>query len=80
MHPQAVIVDTSALEEDYFLAGIRKQASALQIPVIEMPENSHSHLAWITKLDSSSLAGMNTSTCYPDASANMVSSLGQDQY
>ncbi|KAK4156527.1 hypothetical protein C8A00DRAFT_12560 [Chaetomidium leptoderma] len=56
MHPQALVVDASGSEHDYFLAGIRKQAPVLGIPLIELPENAHSRLAWITKLDSSSLA------------------------
>ncbi|KAL2023399.1 hypothetical protein VTK56DRAFT_2756 [Thermocarpiscus australiensis] len=56
MHPQALLVDSSGVEEDYFLAAVRKQAPALGIPVIGLPDNAHSRLAWITKLDSSSLA------------------------
>jgi hypothetical protein len=60
MHPQALIVDASGLEEDYFLAGVRKQAPVSGIPLVELPGDAHSRLAWITKLDSSSLAGTNT--------------------
>ncbi|KAL2175622.1 uncharacterized protein P884DRAFT_205502 [Thermothelomyces heterothallicus CBS 202.75] len=56
MHPQAAIVDASDLEEDYFLSGIRRQAADSRIPLIELPENAHSRLSWITQLDSSSLA------------------------
>ncbi|KAH6631868.1 hypothetical protein F5144DRAFT_234156 [Chaetomium tenue] len=56
MHPQAVVIDASGLEEDYFLAGFRKQALVSGIPLIELPKNAHSRLAWMTKLDSSSLA------------------------
>jgi hypothetical protein len=59
MHPQALVVDASGPENEYFLSGIRKQASTSDIPLIELPENAHSRLAWITKLDSSSLAGTN---------------------
>jgi hypothetical protein len=57
MHPQALVVDASELEEDFFLAGIRKQAPVSDLPVIEIAENARSRLAWITKLDSLSLAG-----------------------
>ncbi len=57
MHPQALVIDASDLEEDYFVAGIRKQAPASGVPVIEIPQNARSRLAWITKLDSLSLAG-----------------------
>lgn len=60
MHPQAVFVDTSGAEEDYFLAAFRKQAPDLGIPVIELPEKAESILSWVTKLDSSSLAGKST--------------------
>ncbi|SPQ19945.1 fe446de8-c8b1-46b6-acf4-6c25e5705497 [Thermothielavioides terrestris] len=56
MHPQAVIIDASGNEEDYFLAGIRKQAPVSEVPLIELPEDAHSRLGWMTKLDSSSLA------------------------
>ncbi|KAH6856542.1 hypothetical protein B0I37DRAFT_412460 [Chaetomium sp. MPI-CAGE-AT-0009] len=56
MHPQAVIIDGSGVEEDYFLAGVRKQAPVSGMPLIELPKNAHSRLAWITKLDASSLA------------------------
>ena len=60
MHPQAMLVDASGAEEDYFLDGIKKQAPMSGIPVIELPENAHSRFAWVTKLDSSSLRGKNT--------------------
>lgn len=57
MHPQAVVIDASGSEEDYFLAGFRKQAPVEGMPLIELPKNAHSRLAWMMKLDSSSLAG-----------------------
>lgn len=60
MHPQALLVDASGAEEDYFLAAVRKQAPVSGIPLIELPENAHSRLPWITRLDSSSLAGKDT--------------------
>ncbi|KAK3990045.1 hypothetical protein QBC44DRAFT_74330 [Cladorrhinum sp. PSN332] len=56
MHPQTVFVDVSGEEEDYFLRAIRKQALKSGIPIIELPENAHSRLGWLTKLDSASLA------------------------
>ncbi|KAJ4300305.1 hypothetical protein N0V88_002978 [Collariella sp. IMI 366227] len=57
LHPQALLVDASAVEEDYFVSALRKQAPVSGIPLIELPENANFKLAWITKLDSSSLAG-----------------------
>lgn len=63
MHPQALIVDAS-MEENYFLTAARKRAPELNIPLIELPQHAPSRLAWITKLDSSSLAGTErTSSC-----------------
>lgn len=62
MHPQAMIIDASGLEEDYFLTSMRKQAPDLSIPLIELPENSITQLGWISKLDSSSLAGAYTTS------------------
>ncbi|KAK3944915.1 hypothetical protein QBC46DRAFT_350271 [Diplogelasinospora grovesii] len=59
MHPQAVLIDSSSAEERYFLDTMRVQAPNLEIPVIELPENAPKQLAWITKLDSSSLAAWN---------------------
>ena len=62
MHPQALLVDASGMEEDYFLASIRKQAPISGIPLIELPEHAPSRLGWIVKLDSSSLAGKGTTS------------------
>jgi hypothetical protein len=39
------------------LDAIRKEATESHIPLLELPEKSPSKLAWMTKLDSSSLAG-----------------------
>ncbi|KAB5532636.1 hypothetical protein GE09DRAFT_371859 [Coniochaeta sp. 2T2.1] len=59
MHPQAVIVDASPIEHDYFLKATRLQARAMGVPVIDLPQDSHKHLAYMTKLDSSSLNAWN---------------------
>ncbi|KAK0672330.1 hypothetical protein QBC41DRAFT_30043 [Cercophora samala] len=59
MHPQVLLLDASGAEEHYFLDGIRKQADASGVPIIELPKNAHSRLSWMTKLDSSSLAAWN---------------------
>lgn len=61
MHPQAVFVDASGNEEEYFLPAARAQASEEGIPsLIELPEGAQKRLGWITKLDSASLAGEKT--------------------
>ncbi|KAL1862585.1 hypothetical protein VTK73DRAFT_6748 [Phialemonium thermophilum] len=59
MHPQALIVDGSSTEERPFLDGLRTKASSLEIPLIELPEHAPSQVAWISKLDSASLAAWN---------------------
>ncbi|KAK0715719.1 hypothetical protein B0H67DRAFT_248278 [Lasiosphaeris hirsuta] len=56
MHPQAVIVDSSPVETRIFLEAMRVQVSSMNVPLIELPEDAPTQLAWITKLDSSSLA------------------------
>jgi hypothetical protein len=58
MHPQAIVVDGSKVEDEYFLKGIRHEAVELKTTVIELPEHAGKSLNWFTKLDSSSLAGM----------------------
>ncbi|KFY22900.1 hypothetical protein V493_06255 [Pseudogymnoascus sp. VKM F-4281 (FW-2241)] len=57
MHPQAVIVDNSGTEEDYFLIGIRDRSMELERTLIELPDNAEQSLIWFTRLDSSSLNG-----------------------
>ncbi|KAK3400107.1 hypothetical protein B0T20DRAFT_434897 [Sordaria brevicollis] len=59
MHPQAVLVDASGEEADYFLPAARAQASQEGFPVLELPEGAQKRLAWMTKLDSASLAAWN---------------------
>ena len=60
MHPQAVLVDASGEEEEYFLPAARDQASEEGFPLIELPQGAQKRLAWIPKLDSASLAGEET--------------------
>ncbi|KAK4236208.1 hypothetical protein C8A03DRAFT_35908 [Achaetomium macrosporum] len=78
MHPQALVVDASWTEEDYFLSAVRKQAPVSKIPLIELPEKAHSRLGWITKLDSSSLAAWDKISidilihAAPGASGNII--------
>lgn len=62
MHPQAVFVDSSGDEDEYFLPAARAQASEEGFPLIELPESAQKRLGWITKLDSASLAGKETTS------------------
>ncbi|OBT88298.1 hypothetical protein VE02_03397 [Pseudogymnoascus sp. 03VT05] len=59
MHPQAVIVDNSGTEEEYFLAGIRDRSIEIGRTLIELPYNAEQSLMWLTRLDSSSLNAYN---------------------
>ncbi|KAL5352237.1 hypothetical protein ACLOAV_002184 [Pseudogymnoascus australis] len=59
MHPQAVIVDNFATEEEYFLMGIRDRSIELGRTLIELPDNAEQRLMWLTRLDSSSLNAYN---------------------
>lgn len=62
MHPQAVIVDNSGTEEEYFLTGIRDRSIELGRTLIELPDNAEQSLMWLTRLDSSSLNGKSPKT------------------
>lgn len=57
LHPQAIVVDASSTEEPYFLEALRTKAKEIKTPVIDLPANSQKQLAYMTKLDSSSLSG-----------------------
>ncbi|KAK3688525.1 hypothetical protein B0T22DRAFT_459652 [Podospora appendiculata] len=78
MHPQAMLVGASIAEEGYFLDAISKKARALGIPLLQLPEGSPKRLAWMTKLDSSSLASWNKISidiliqAPPGASGNLI--------
>ncbi|OBT68630.1 hypothetical protein VE03_01664 [Pseudogymnoascus sp. 23342-1-I1] len=62
MHPQAVIVDNSGTEEEYFLIGIRDRSIELGRTLIELPDNAEQRLMWLTRLDSWSLNGKSPKT------------------
>lgn len=80
MHPQAVIVDSSAAEDTLFLWSIREEAATLGIAkaVIELPEQAEERLAWITKLDASALSAWNRVSvdilihAHTDASGSLI--------
>ena len=62
MHPQAIIVDGSSLEDPFLLRGVRKQIPKMDVSLLELPEEAEKHLRWITKLDSRSLSGRGSTT------------------
>lgn len=57
MHPQAIMIDSTDVEESYFLKGFRDGIRSTGAALIELPEKPSTRLSWITKLDSASLAG-----------------------
>ncbi|KAM0275699.1 hypothetical protein ACHAQH_007496 [Verticillium albo-atrum] len=56
MHPQAIIIDGTELQETWFKKGAMLQGDFMGTPVIELPENAAKRLGWLNRLDSSSLA------------------------
>ncbi|KAL6795297.1 hypothetical protein J3E68DRAFT_403892 [Trichoderma sp. SZMC 28012] len=59
MHPQAIIIDSSATEEHYFLSGIRDEVRGTGSTLIELPERPGNRFSWLSKLDASALAAWN---------------------
>ncbi|KAG6038858.1 hypothetical protein E4U19_007904 [Claviceps sp. Clav32 group G5] len=59
MHPQAVIVDSTAAEEEYFLAPAREQILSTPAALIELPERPRKSLTWMSKLDARALSAWN---------------------
>lgn len=60
MHPQAIIIDSSSIEESYFLSGIRDKIRDTEATLIELSEKTAQRFSWLSKLDSSALAGKST--------------------
>ncbi|KAF5022244.1 hypothetical protein F66182_5683 [Fusarium sp. NRRL 66182] len=56
MHPQAIVVDSTNAEEDYFLKAVRDQILGSRSALIELPDKPETRLAWISKLDASALS------------------------
>jgi hypothetical protein len=58
MHPQAIIIDNSGVEDEFFLEAFRDSAPALGKTLIELPANAEQNLRWMTRLDGASLSCM----------------------
>ena len=56
MHPQAIIMDDSTLEDKFFTRALRNKATELAMPLIEVPEERYEDFLWMTRLDSGSLS------------------------
>ncbi|KAH0496974.1 hypothetical protein TgHK011_004312 [Trichoderma gracile] len=59
MHPQAIIIDSSSTEENYFLSGVRDEIRSMEAALIELPERPGKRFTWLSKLDASALAAWN---------------------
>lgn len=59
MHPQAILIDSTDAEEEYFLSGARDQIRGTNSALIELPDHPETRLSWLTKLDSASLGDWN---------------------
>ncbi|KAG5980877.1 hypothetical protein E4U55_003546 [Claviceps digitariae] len=59
MHPQALIVDSTSAEDNYFLASVRAYIRSTSATLIELPDCPSKRLAWMSKLDSSALSAWN---------------------
>ena len=57
MHPQAILVDSTDEDDEYFLPVARRQVRTGKSALIELPERPGQRLAWITKLDAAALSG-----------------------
>ncbi|KAF7542347.1 hypothetical protein G7Z17_g11654 [Cylindrodendrum hubeiense] len=60
MHPQAVIIDSTDAEEDFFLRGFRDQIRGTKAALIELPDQPGTRLSWITQLGASALSAWNS--------------------
>jgi hypothetical protein len=55
MHPQAVIMDDSSLEDQWFTRQIRVKSSKFEWPVIELPAGASERLYWLSRLDAQAI-------------------------
>ncbi|GAB7361669.1 hypothetical protein MBLNU230_g1719t1 [Neophaeotheca triangularis] len=56
MHPQAIIMDDSAVENQFFTRAVRTRGQEYRKAVIEVPSGRYEDFLWLTRLDSGSLA------------------------
>lgn len=60
VQPQVIITDHASREDEFFIKAIKAKALAIEKSVIELPSDAAENLMWMTRLDSSSLAGKET--------------------
>ncbi|KAK0934239.1 hypothetical protein LTR29_014157 [Friedmanniomyces endolithicus] len=56
MHPQAIIMDDSELEDAFFVRAMRYKAGEIGRALIEIPAGRYEDFLWMTRLDSGSLS------------------------
>ena len=56
MHPQAIIMDDSAVEDPFFTRAMRGKAKEIRRALIEVPDGRYEDFLWMTRLDHRSLA------------------------
>lgn len=57
LKPQAILVDASRKEDEWFREWIKSKALDLETTIIELPEYAEESLKWISLLDAKSLSG-----------------------
>ncbi|EMC91587.1 hypothetical protein BAUCODRAFT_78758 [Baudoinia panamericana UAMH 10762] len=55
MHPQAMIMDDSSEEDDFFVRAMRLEGAKMRRPIIEIPTGRYEEFFWMTRLDSGGL-------------------------
>jgi len=55
MHPQAVIIDDSTIEDAFFIRALRSKLGLLATPLIEIPKGKYEDFLWMTRLDTGGL-------------------------
>ncbi|KAI5248580.1 hypothetical protein E4T43_01370 [Aureobasidium subglaciale] len=55
MHPQAIIIDDSSVEDAFFIRALRSKLANLATPLIEIPKGKYEDFLWMTRLDSGGL-------------------------
>ncbi|KAK4574828.1 hypothetical protein LTR86_001670 [Recurvomyces mirabilis] len=56
MHPQAIIMDDSKVEDKFFTRAMRGKAIEMDRPLIEVPAGRYEEFLWMTRLDAGSLS------------------------
>ncbi|KAK5117388.1 hypothetical protein LTR62_006006 [Meristemomyces frigidus] len=78
MHPQAVVMDDSAMEDRFFTRAMRSKSAEIGRPLIEVPAGRYEEFMWMTRLDSGSLSNWFKPTIEilvhapPDSSGGLV--------